>query len=232
MSDAFLTQQGDKELQVLQNISSRDKIRQRDLALVVGMSLGMTNAIVKRLVAKGLLTIRKINNRNIIYAVSPAGMEEIAKRSYKYFKRTLKNIVYYKNSIDELIQEIKDAGFSSVFLIGSSDVDFIVEHFCGKYGIAYGQQKNESAVCAESFILYGESSSDGAADGIPPGTTGRKTAGYYADIADIITERSDYGLQNQRHKFVGMGPPRNGSRRKRDARPYVHPGRFRQEKTP
>ena len=132
MSDTFLTQQDDKEFLILRNISSREKIRQRDLALVVGMSLGMTNAIVKRLVAKGLLKIRKINNRNIMYAVSPAGMEEIARRSYKYLKRTLKNVVYYKNSIDELIQEIKDAGFSSVSLIGSSDVDFIVEHFCGK----------------------------------------------------------------------------------------------------
>ena len=124
------------------------------------MSLGMTNAIVKRLAAKGLLTMRKINNRNIMYAVSPRGMEEIAKRSYKYFKRTLKNIVYYKNSIDELIQGVKDTGFSRVYLVGKSDVDFIVEHFCVKYGIIYTHTKNEPDNLPEDFILYGEDSAE------------------------------------------------------------------------
>jgi len=34
----------------------------------VGLSLGMTNAILKRLAAKGWITVRKVNNRNIRYA--------------------------------------------------------------------------------------------------------------------------------------------------------------------
>ena len=156
MRNAYITRQDDKELEILRNLSRRERIRQRDLARVAGMSLGMTNAILKRLVTKGLLTVRKINNRNILYAVSPAGMEEIARRSYTYFKRTLRNIVYYKNSIDELVRGLKKAGYSGVCLVGSSDVDFIVEHICGKYGLAYRQQTHDK-VGAESFILYGES---------------------------------------------------------------------------
>ncbi|MDR1624994.1 MAG: winged helix-turn-helix transcriptional regulator [Spirochaetia bacterium] len=155
MNETFITRQGDKELQILQNIHRRDKIRQRDLAVIAGMSLGMTNAIVKRLVKKGLLTVKKINNRNIMYAVSSTGMEEIARRSYKYFKRTVRNIVYYKNSIDDLIRGVKDAGFSSVSLVGQSDVDFIVEHFCGKYNIAYERETNGTA-SAGRYILYSE----------------------------------------------------------------------------
>jgi DNA-binding MarR family transcriptional regulator len=181
MNKTFLTQQDDKELQVLQNIYRRDRIRQRDLAAIVGMSLGMTNVMVKRLVAKGLLSVRKINNRNILYAVSPAGMEEIAKRSYKYFKRTLKNIIYYKNSIDDLVREVKDAGFSSLSLVGSSDVDFIVEHICGKYDIAYRQQKEASAALTGSFILYGENSGRGARAGEKQAPAERK-AGKLRDI--------------------------------------------------
>jgi DNA-binding MarR family transcriptional regulator len=156
IENSLAVQQDDKELQILRSIYQYDKIRQRDLAVIVGMSLGMTNAIVKRLVMKGLLTVRKINNRKIMYAVSPSGMEEIARRSYKYFKRTVKNIVYYKNSIDELVCEVKNAGFSSVFLVGESDVDFIVEHLCGKYDIAYRREDDEAAAPAGSYILYGE----------------------------------------------------------------------------
>jgi DNA-binding MarR family transcriptional regulator len=156
MNDILTAYQDDKELQVLQSIYNRNKIRQRDLAVVAGLSLGMTNAIVKRLITKGFLTVRKINNRRIMYAVSPAGMEEIAKRSYRYFKKTVKNVVYYKNSIDTLLRDVKEAGFSALSLVGSSDVDFIVEHFCGKYNIAYRQQEDDRDIKAGSFVLYGE----------------------------------------------------------------------------
>ena len=156
MSDTLLSFHDDKELQVLRNIQQGEKIRQRELAAAIGMSLGITNTIVKRLVVKGLLIVRKINNRNIMYAVSPAGMEEIAKRSYKYFKKTVNNIVHYKNNIDSLINDVKNSGFSSVSLIGSSDVDFIVEHICSKYGISYFQCKEEKQAADNSFFLYGE----------------------------------------------------------------------------
>jgi len=37
----------------------------------VGLSLAMTNAILRRLVKKGWLKIKKVNNRNMQYIVSP-----------------------------------------------------------------------------------------------------------------------------------------------------------------
>jgi hypothetical protein len=117
----------------------------------------MTNAIMKRLALKGFLTVRKVNNRNIMYAVSPSGVEELTKRSYKYFKRTIKNIVYYKEGIEGLIQHVRREGFSAVALVGDSDVDFIIEHLCHKYGLAYAHRKDGGEKGGETFILYAES---------------------------------------------------------------------------
>jgi DNA-binding MarR family transcriptional regulator len=132
----------EKELEILENIyNSTEKVRQRDLAHIAGLSLGMTNSILKRLAKKGLITIKKVNNRNIQYAVSPVGMEEIAKRSYRYFRRTIKNVAYYKESIESIISQVAEEGYEQVVLIGGSDLDFIVEHLCGKYGIGYTQRK-------------------------------------------------------------------------------------------
>jgi DNA-binding MarR family transcriptional regulator len=148
------------EIEILERISrSKSTIRQRDLARIIGLSLGMTNSILKRLTNKGLLKIKKINNRNIQYVVSPAGMEAIALRSYRYFKRTLKNVVAYKEAMDELLQEIKQKGFRSLVLVGKSDLDFIVEHFCDKYRIEY---RNVRSITADQpgkdgdFLLYSE----------------------------------------------------------------------------
>ena len=64
------------------NKNNQSHINQRDLAEIAGLSLGMTNSILKRLVHKGLLSINKVNNRNIRYLVTPSGLEAISSRSY------------------------------------------------------------------------------------------------------------------------------------------------------
>jgi len=150
----------EKEIEILERISrSKSTIRQRDLARIIGLSLGMTNSILKRLTKKGLLQIKKVNNRNIQYAVSVAGMEAIASRSYRYFKRTIKNVVAYKEAMDELFQEIKQKGCRRLVLVGKSDLDFIVEHFCNKYRIEYRNVRGfsiDSQGEDGDFLLYSE----------------------------------------------------------------------------
>ena len=146
----------EKELQLLESIYISEKqISQRDLAAIIGLSLGMTNAIVKRLAHKGLLTIKKVNNRNIMYIVSPKGVEVITKRSYRFFRRTIKNVVYFRHIIEELVKEIKRRNFDGLLIIGVSDLDFIVEHACRRMNIEF--VRNEEQFSGQLFYLYSES---------------------------------------------------------------------------
>jgi hypothetical protein len=152
----------DHELSILENIYSlADHVRQRDLARIAGLSLGMTNAIVKRLVQKGWLTIRKVNSRNIRYAVLPAGIDQITRRSYRYFKRTVKNIVTYREAIELFVHDVKVQGYRGLVLVGRSDIDFIVEHACGKYGVEYVRDDRKAGAAGREedglFMLYSES---------------------------------------------------------------------------
>jgi DNA-binding MarR family transcriptional regulator len=152
----------DPELEILQSIHARAaNVRQRDLAKIVGLSLGMTNSILKRLVEKGWLSIRKVNNRNIRYAVSPAGLDQITRRSYQYFKRTIKNIVVYREAIERFILTVASGGFHSLMLVGRSDLDFIVEHACRTNGVVYVRDDRNTESFEVSpdalFILYAES---------------------------------------------------------------------------
>jgi len=154
----------DKELQVLEQIYLRQDVRQRDLAAIIGLSLGMTNAILKRLTQKGFLTVRKVNNRNIMYAVSPAGVDAIARKSYRYLKRTIKHVVDYKQAIEHVISAAADGGYEGVALVGPSDLDFIVEHLCGKYGLAYERVTNteELSDAETAFVLFSENEGSAA----------------------------------------------------------------------
>jgi predicted transcriptional regulator len=133
----------DTEYLILEKVydfsESQSPLRQRDLARLAGTSLGMTNSILKRLARKGWITAQKINSRNIQYAVTLDGMNEIIRRSYGYFKRTIKNVFFYKEKIDRAIKDAKQLGLVSALLVGQSDLDFIVEHSCHRQGLNFLQ---------------------------------------------------------------------------------------------
>lgn len=153
----------ERDLAILERIHrSKSTIHQRDLARIIGLSLGMTNSILKRLAQKGLLQVKKVNNRNIQYVVSANGMEEITRRSYRYLKRTIKNVVYYKEAIDSLLAEVARGGYRKLMLVGRSDLDFIVEHLCGRHKLSYRHitaLDSEDASGSDTFFLYSENAS-------------------------------------------------------------------------
>jgi DNA-binding PadR family transcriptional regulator len=157
-------EKNDTELVILENIYDSTHhqgiLRQRDLAHIAGASLGMTNSILKRLVQKGWITVRKLNSRKVQYAVTPDGVNEIARRSYRYFKRTIKNVVFYRERIEETVSEAHRRGLHSVVLIGLSDLDFIIEHACNRHGMtllkAIDHATAEPVLKALAFPVYGE----------------------------------------------------------------------------
>ena len=146
----------DKEAIILEHIYYDDSLKQRELADKAGISLGMTNAILKRLIEKGWLMTKRLNSRNISYVVSPAGMEEIFKRGYRYFKRTIDDVILYKEAIEQLVTEAADAGYNNIALVGKSNLDFIVEYTCGKAGVSFKKIDTNVDLPEAVFAIYGE----------------------------------------------------------------------------
>ncbi len=172
----------EKELEILDHIyRGQETVRQRDLARIVGLSLGMTNAILKRLVLRGWISVRKINNRNIHYVVTPSGIEQVTRRSYRFIKRTIKNVVYYKDAILDLLAEVKERGFTGVVLVGPSDLDFVVEHACHVHGLALIHDERQEG--QRVFLLYSESYLPDSVDSRGLDGTAIAGAGRAANIA-------------------------------------------------
>ena len=188
MNSTQTIEQDDTELSILESIYSsgkaNDSPRQRDLASSAGASLGMTNAILKRLAGKGWIIVRKINSRNAQYAITPDGVNEIARRSYRYFKRTIRNVVFYRDRIDEAIARAKVRGADSVLLIGISDLDFIVEHACDRHGLSFFKAVDEELAMRASsplvFAIYAEQRANGNGDGALSGA--HESSLYLSDV--------------------------------------------------
>jgi DNA-binding MarR family transcriptional regulator len=153
----------DTEFLILENIYSspgQAPLKQRDLALIAGTSLGMTNSILKRLAQKGWISAKKLNRRNIQYAVTIDGINELLRRSYRYFKRTIKNITAYKDAIDRVIGLAKRKNYAAILLIGVSDLEFIIEHSCHIHGISFLKTVDTAtawqALDGRSFGIFAE----------------------------------------------------------------------------
>ena len=86
--------------------------------------------------------------------VSPLGIEEISKRSLKYFKRTIKNVVVYKEAIEDVVSIIKEDGYKTIVLIGQSDIDFLLEHACMKENLIFKTATDIDNETAENTNFY------------------------------------------------------------------------------
>jgi DNA-binding MarR family transcriptional regulator len=155
----------DHELDVLTQLHQNTGVKQRDLAQAIGLSLGMTNAILKRLAGKGFVAMRRINARNIHYLVTPEGIDLIARRSYRYLRRTVGHVVRYKERMIEILLAAAapppaGRGITSVHLVGQTDLEFLVEWCAEKAGLHFSHQTDvdspPTGAQPDAFVVAGE----------------------------------------------------------------------------
>jgi len=122
---------------VNQTLQTSPNSSQRDFAKATNLSLGMTNALLKRFAEKGWIMMKKVSPRTIRYALTPDGMNTLAERSKNYMSRTFRNIRECTESMERVVMESMQRGCSQVVLYGESDIAFIIEYACSKYGVQF-----------------------------------------------------------------------------------------------
>lgn len=132
------------ELQLLESIysvteegSSPALVSQRELANTAGVSLGLTNTLLKRFIERGWVKLLHVNGRKIKYALTPSGLEEIAVRTVDYFMRAAQNTSLYRKKIDAFIEAVGRRGYTSLLLLGPAELDFLFDYACIKHGIQF-----------------------------------------------------------------------------------------------
>lgn len=131
---------------------------QRDFSRATHISLGMTNTILKRFAQKGWIMMKKVTPRKIQYMLTPAGINELTTRSRKYMARTFSDIQTYTRSIETFILLQKQKGTDSLVLYGKSDIAFLFEYTCAKYGISFIMKDTfeEKQTGSHSLLVYSE----------------------------------------------------------------------------
>ncbi len=144
----------DSELQLLETLYSKQSegssVSQRELAGETGLSLGMTNALLKRFVERGWIKFTHLTGRSLSYILTPRGVEEILKRSVAYFTRAVRSASLYRERIDAFVHSLPERGISSVVLSGPGEFDFLFDYSCVRHGLQF--YKNPQGVRLDSLL--------------------------------------------------------------------------------
>ncbi len=117
----------EKEFAVIKEIANNHQPSQRLIARRVGISLGLTNLIIKRLVKKGCLKVSQLNPRKVSYILTPKGFAEKTKKSYYYTLRTIKTLKSLQNRIQEIILSEYRKGRHKFAIQGNNELTLLVE---------------------------------------------------------------------------------------------------------
>jgi DNA-binding MarR family transcriptional regulator len=114
--------------QILQAIASGERVTQRSLSGDLGVALGLTNLLIRRLVAKGYVKMVGIGTRHVRYLMTAAGWEALGRVTRLSLENTLHLYTQTREQIRANLSLVSDrcetdaAGEKRVVFYGAGDV--------------------------------------------------------------------------------------------------------------
>lgn len=123
------------ELAVLESLLWAPKaISQREIAKRTGLSVGLINAVIKRLALTGYVKTTQLNHRSINYLLTPDGFAQTALKSYRYVMSTVQNYREIQKRLLEVVGKLVSEGVSEFYLHGEGELADLVAVFIQEDG--------------------------------------------------------------------------------------------------
>ncbi|MFH1369609.1 MAG: winged helix-turn-helix domain-containing protein [Elusimicrobiota bacterium] len=117
----------EKEFAIISEIHKNHLPDQRMLANRTGISLGLTNLIIKRLIKRGYIKAKQLNQKKIQYILTSKGFSEKARKSYNFTLKTISLFKSTKQKLQELITIHFKEGVKEFTISGDADLADITE---------------------------------------------------------------------------------------------------------
>ena len=114
--------QGQRDLQLLNEVEQDAGVTQRSLATKLGVALGLTNLYLKRLAHKGYIKISTIPSHRIKYLLTPRGMAEKSRLTYQYMQYSLSYYREMRQRLKQVLAELSQAGAKRIVVYGTGEL--------------------------------------------------------------------------------------------------------------
>ncbi|MBI2339384.1 MAG: winged helix-turn-helix transcriptional regulator [Deltaproteobacteria bacterium] len=107
--------------------SPYEETSQRELAKKPGVSIGLINAILKKLISRGYIRVKALNKKKLNYLLTPKATVQMAQRSYQAVLNTIHRYRELEIKIGFLISHYVDNNHRNFFIHGDGELMDIVE---------------------------------------------------------------------------------------------------------
>jgi DNA-binding MarR family transcriptional regulator len=124
-----------RQLELLEEIERDPDISQASLADQLGVAVGTVNWHLKRMVAKGYVKVKRAQRRKLRYIITPEGLAFRARLTVNYVEQSMRLYRRVRQRVRELLNEVKDSGYSAVRIDGEGDIADICRLTCLEQGL-------------------------------------------------------------------------------------------------
>jgi DNA-binding MarR family transcriptional regulator len=112
---------------ILLEIEANDTVSQRHLAQRLGMALGLTNLLMRRIVAKGWVKVAHIRPNRVRYLLTPAGLAAKARLTREYLQSSVRFYAEARQRIRERLGELSTdleaaGGSKRIVFLGAGEI--------------------------------------------------------------------------------------------------------------
>ena len=123
------------ERQLLEAIEDEPETTQADLAAKAGVAVGTVNWYLKRWTTKGMIKVKRIGRWRWRYLLTPQGISEKAHLAASYVDYSMTLYRMTRTQAQQLLSEVKKAGYDAVVIDGQGDIADICRLTCLEHGI-------------------------------------------------------------------------------------------------
>jgi DNA-binding MarR family transcriptional regulator len=123
---------GEKEFALIQAISKNPTLTQRGLSQTTGLSLGMTNLLIKRLARKGLIKVHQLDWKRTSYLLTFKGALEKSRKAYRYTLYTWRIFRQVLDNIETALRREYESGRREFWFVAQDELrDLLGEEIGG-----------------------------------------------------------------------------------------------------
>lgn len=148
-----LPQDAIRDLTLLDEIEQDPDVNQAALASQLGIAVGTVNWHLKRLIAKGAIKVKRATRRKLRYIITPEGLAMRAVLTIDFVSQSFKLYRLMRTRSNELIPQIKAAGFDQVKILFHGDVAEIIRLTCMEHGISVADHDNLPSISMTGLKL-------------------------------------------------------------------------------
>ena len=123
-------QNSDRELMLLEHIERDPDITQASMAAQLGVAVGTVNWHIKRFITKGYVKVKRAQRRKLRYIITPEGLAFRARLTVNYIDSSMRLYRKTRQRIQELLIELRQAGYDQVRIHGDGDIADICRLSC------------------------------------------------------------------------------------------------------